>query len=88
MSCVLKKELKSQHDKIQDDRFSDTQYECPVLTGKKICLWCCLHIEGVLNPISRANLEEKYRDYVDTISDMSGLNLDAAWEICSSCRNR
>jgi hypothetical protein len=85
MPCSLINECPKEHQNQKSEVYKDTVFICPI-TGKQICLWCCLHIAGLADPKTRMWSEDKHPEYTDVVNKM-GKDWNQTWQICSRCRN-
>ncbi len=84
MKCSLEEVLKEEHAKSKDKRYTENIVgRCPLL-DKQICLWCCLHIEGIADPSRRMNQQEN--GYYYTVPEITHRDWDEMWETCSTCK--
>jgi len=86
MDCYLKKELKEEHANMKNPKLESVVFMCPVLS-RQICMWCCLHIRDVSNPMSRNYAIDHHPKYAIKAAELSGRSLDSIWETCARCHN-
>lgn len=85
MKCTLARKLKSEHEKVKDARYLEQFMKCPLLSGRQVCLWCCLHISDIANPGKRPVASEKFPNYFNHIGDETGRDWDSIQSTCSKC---
>lgn len=88
MQCSLRKEAPKEHKSITDSRYAETFVECPLFNNKQICLWCCLHICDLADPMTRPRAREDHQEYVELLDRLTGRELDSVQETCYRCRNK
>ena len=86
MDCFLKKHLKEEHANMRDPRHGNISMVCPIF-DRQICMWCCLHVRDVANPLTRNHATDQHPNYAIKASELSERSLDSIWETCSSCHN-
>jgi len=86
MDCFLEKHLKEEHAAMKNPKLGGIVMTCPVL-GCQICMWCCLHIRDVANPLSRNYATDHHPNYAIKVPELSERNLDSIWETCARCHN-
>uniref|UniRef100_A0A6M3K5R4 Uncharacterized protein n=1 Tax=viral metagenome TaxID=1070528 RepID=A0A6M3K5R4_9ZZZZ len=86
MDCSLKKLLPEYHENMKNPKLASVMSTCPIL-GKQICLWCCLHICDVADPMKRNRALDNFPDLVK-VEEESGRAFDSMWETCSRCHVR
>jgi hypothetical protein len=64
-----------------------TYLNCPLLGGRQICLWCCLHISDIANPLTRVWAGEKNQEYLDILKLLppERADWDLMWSTCYRC---
>jgi len=85
MECILAKKIIGEHKNIKDERYATTFLNCPLFDGRQICLWCCLHIRDIADPIRRGDYSLAHPDYESTVSADSRRDWDEIWSICGKC---
>jgi len=86
MDCYLEEHLPKEH---ADPRASErvAKLSCPIF-DRQICLWCCLHIHDVADPLQRNRAGIFHPGYAEKAPELSERDLDGIWETCSRCQHR
>jgi len=87
MECALKDRLKEEHAKMTKPAYAGVIFHCPVL-GRQMCLWCCLHLSDLADPMKRSYAMTDFFRYADVAKELSGRDLDSIHQTCVHCRNR
>ena len=88
MDCVLKKHLKKEHEEMRTPAMEEMTYICPLM-DRQICMWCCLHISHIAQPITRTMTADHNAGYADKIVALVGsMDWDDVWTTCSQCGRR
>lgn len=85
MDCSLLKLAPVEHGKIKDVRYAQTFLNCPLLDGKQLCLWCCLHIRDIAEPLNRGAYSEAHPEYEALLPKLSDKSWDEIVSVCSKC---
>lgn len=85
IKCAVESTLQKEHDKMRDPKLKNVIFTCP-LYQKQICLWCCLHINAIANPLTRVTTGDKHPGYEKKVSEEIGRNWDNIWETCGRCQ--
>lgn len=88
MKCTLRGKLKSEHANVKDSRYLEQYMKCPLFSDRQICLWCCLHISDIAEPMKRTIASEKFPGYHNTVGDLVGRDWDSIQSTCSKCRGK
>lgn len=84
MECSLSKKLKSEHARKDEPRYS-VFLNCPLINGKQICLWCCLHICDIAEPLGRGDSAALHPTYESVVAKETDRDWDEIWYTCSRC---
>ena len=84
MKCVLKESLPKEHSKSNEPRYN-MFVNCPVMAGRQICFWCCLHICDIGEPLKRGDAGLSHPTYEAFVPQQTGRNWDSIWQTCSIC---
>jgi hypothetical protein len=79
--------MKEEHENMSNPKFGGITFMCPVI-GKQICMWCCLHISDIADPMKREKAYINHTKYAEIATKISGRDLDDIFRTCSRCRNR
>jgi len=85
MKCVLKDLTEEEHSKITDKRYGEIFMNCPLLDGKQICFWCCLHIRDIAEPLNRGDYSAAHPEYESLLPKLSMRDWDEICGVCSKC---
>jgi len=86
MDCYLKKHLKEEHATMRNPMYESVVFTCPVFE-RQICMWCCLHVRAVSNPMTKNYASDQHPNYAIKTPELSGRRLDSVWETCARCHN-
>ena len=82
--CALIKELKEEHAEIKVPQHGTMMVTCPLLS-KQICLWCCLHISEVADPLKRTRAVNTHPRYAEVVTKLTGRTLESIAQTCNGC---
>jgi hypothetical protein len=87
MTCILKNRTPDEHATALKTRpkILGTELPCPLYNGRTICLWCCLHIAGIAEPLNRGDNEIRHPEY--NIVMETGRSWDEITSLCTKCIN-
>ena len=90
INCILKPNLPEEHAvaETKDVRYKGTYMNCPLFNGRQICLWCCLHICDIGEPLKRGDSGIAHPEFEANIPALSGRNWDEIWQTCSQCSTK
>jgi hypothetical protein len=86
MACYLEKKVKRMHSKAPEN-FKGIIFQCPLI-DRQICLWCCLHICELSDPMSRIGASDSMKEYYDLIPKLSDKSWEDTTSVCGRCKNR
>ena len=76
-----------EHASMRSPRYSEVAMHCPLVSGS-ICLWCCLHISNLANPMKRTQAVDNAKGYSEIATIARKKDLDEVWSYCSKCSSR
>lgn len=85
MDCSLSKLAKTEHSNIKDIRYAQSFVNCPLVDGKQICFWCCLHIRDIAEPLNRGDYSIAHPEYEALLPKLSDKSWDEISFVCSRC---
>jgi hypothetical protein len=81
MNCRIGK-----HNKI-NKKYENIACHCPLIGGKDICLWCCLHIADISDPSKRQERLDSNPDFISVPEDLK-MPWDDIRKVCVGCSQR
>jgi len=87
MNCILKDKLPHEHAvaDTKDARYRGTFVNCPLFNSRQICLWCCLHICDIGEPLKRGDAGIAHPEFESIVPGESLRSWDEIWQVCSRC---
>ncbi len=85
MECILVNKAVGEHKNIKDERYANKFLNCPLFSSRQICLWCCLHIRDIADPIRRGDYSLAHPEYESLIPAETTMDWDEVWSICGKC---
>lgn len=87
MKCVLEDKAPHEHEVARGKPvyYRETFIHCPLLNGRQICLWCCLHICDIATPLNRGDYQIAHPEYASLLPEECGRDWDEIWQVCSKC---